>query len=109
MMRVKIHRGTVTNSGTSLCETCRWATIVRGARLSDEIVSCGRMAEGRTRITFPVASCTAFSDRRLTSLQDMEDIAWVLRSDKRGKHIGFVRARDLKPTERYLLDEDDWR
>jgi len=22
--------------------------------------------------------------------------------------IGFVRARDLKPRERYVLDEDDW-
>jgi hypothetical protein len=38
----------------------------------------------------------------------MEDIAWVLRSDQRRKEIGFVRARDLKPVERYVLDDEDW-
>jgi hypothetical protein len=37
----------------------------------------------------------------------MEDIAWVLRSDARKGHIGFVRARDLKPRERFRLT-DDW-
>jgi hypothetical protein len=38
----------------------------------------------------------------------MEDIAWVLRSDQRRKEIGFVRVRDLKPVERYVLDDEDW-
>jgi len=37
----------------------------------------------------------------------MEDVAWVLRSDERRKQIGFVRARDLRPRERYVLAEDD--
>jgi hypothetical protein len=36
----------------------------------------------------------------------MEDIAWVLRSDSRTKKIGFVRARDLKPADRDVLDEE---
>jgi len=55
-----------------------------------------------------VTSCTGYSDRRCATLYDMEDIAWVLRSDARTKKIGFVRARDLKPAERHVLDEDDY-
>jgi hypothetical protein len=106
-MRLKIHGGTVTDGQASLCNTCRSATIIRGSRLSDEIVSCGKRVI-RDRITFPVASCTGYSDRRRASLYDMEDIAWVLRSDTRTKKIGFVRARDLKVEERHVLDEDDW-
>lgn len=72
------------------------------------IVSCGQVSGARSQITFPVVRCTGYSDRRLPSLRDLEDISWVLRSDERRKQIGFVRARDLNPRERYVLDEDDW-
>jgi hypothetical protein len=106
-MRLKIHGGTVTDGQSSLCNTCRSATIVRGSRLSDEIVSCGKRLVN-DQVTFSVASCTGYSDRRLPSLYDMEDIAWVLRSNARTKKIGFVRARDLKSDERHVLNEDDW-
>jgi hypothetical protein len=106
-MRFRIHQATTTGQDTPLCQTCRWATIVRGPGLNQEIVSCGRLADDG-RITFPVVSCTSYADRSLTSLRDMEDIAWILRSDSRRNQIGFVRARDLKPRERYVLDDDDW-
>jgi hypothetical protein len=43
-----------------------------------------------------VTSCTAYSDRRNASLHDLEDIAWVLRSDPRKNVIGFVKARVLE-------------
>ena len=62
----------------------------------------------RDEIRFSVASCTGYSDRSLPSLYDLEDVAWVLRSDARTKKIGFVRARDLKAADRHVLDEDDW-
>ena len=62
----------------------------------------------RDEIRFPVTSCTGYSDRRCASLYDLEDIAWVLRSDARTKNIGFVRARDLKHDDRHVLDDDDW-
>ncbi len=48
-----------------------------------------------------------YSDRRLPSLREMEDIAWVLRTDSRRKNIGFVQARELKPRQRYVMS-DDW-
>lgn len=48
------------------------------------------------------------SDRRLPSIRNMEDVAWVLRTDNRTKKIGFVRTRDLKPADRFVLSDDDW-
>jgi hypothetical protein len=39
-----------------LCLTCRYATIVRGVRLRDEIAECSELAYGRSRITFPVTA-----------------------------------------------------
>lgn len=106
-MRLKIHGGSVSDGHASLCSTCRSATIIRGARLTDEIISCGKRLV-RDEIHFSVASCTGYSDRSLPSLYDLEDTAWVLRSDARTKKIGFVRARDLKLADRHVLDEDDW-
>ena len=51
--------------------------------------------------------CSSYSDRRRPSLYEMEDIAWVLRSDTRKNQIGFVRAREVETRKRYLLG-DDW-
>jgi hypothetical protein len=106
-MRLKIQGGTAQDGDPPLCHTCRYATIIRGPGLQDRIVECGRLSTGPTRIPFPVTSCSAYSDRRQPSLYDMEDIAWVLRTDARKTRIGFVRARELKPRNRLLLG-DDW-
>ncbi|MGH9385596.1 MAG: hypothetical protein ACRD2N_15040 [Vicinamibacterales bacterium] len=108
-MNVKIHGGTTTDGSMQLCPTCRYATIVRGPRLDQQIVECSQLSHRGQRITFPVVECSSYSDRRQPSLYHMEDIAWVLRSDARRRQIGFVRARDLKHDQRHILDEDDWK
>ena len=103
-MRFKIQGGT---GERSLCLTCRHATIIQGPSLQDHIVDCGQLANGRSRVPFPARSCSGYSDRRQPTLREMEDAAWVLRTDARSKRIGFVQARDLKPRDRYVLP-DDW-
>ena len=105
-MRLKIRGGTVNHGEPSLCLTCRFATIIKGSRLRDEIVECGRLSD-RNRITFPVKSCTGFIDRTHASIREMEEIAWVLRSDPKRNEVGFVKASALKPRERFILS-DDW-
>ena len=105
-MRVKIRGGTVAESDEPLCQTCRYATIIKGASLRDEIVECSSLACGRGRITFRVNYCTSYSDRRQPSIREMEDIAWVLRSDPKRNEIGFVRASKLRNRDRYVLTED---
>jgi hypothetical protein len=104
-MSVKIRGGTVRDGDAPLCQTCCHATVIKGPRLRDEIVSC-RWLDGEGRITFPVASCTSYSDRRQPSLRDMEDAAWILRTDARRHEIGFVRSSKLPDPERYVLSED---
>jgi hypothetical protein len=109
-MHLKIVGGTAQHGEPSLCGTCRHATVVKGAALRDEIVECDRLSSPRARIPFPVASCSGYSDRRHPSLREMEEIAWILRTDARKNRIGFVQARELKPQDRYVLpdtyDED---
>ena len=51
-MRIKIRGGTASNGEPSLCLTCRFATVVKGASLRDEIVECSQLSYGRNRITF---------------------------------------------------------
>src|SRR5260221_8080676 len=105
-MRVKIRGGTANQGEPSLCLTCRYATIVKGASLRDEIVECAQLSYGRNRIAFPVTACTDYSDRRQPSLRSMEEIAWVLRSDPKKHTIGFVKRSELTRRERFVLDED---
>ena len=106
-MRMKIHGGTVRHGEPSLCLTCRNATVVQGPSLQDRVVDCGRLSTRDSRIPFPVSACSEYSDRRHPTLREMEDVAWVLRTDARRRKIGFVQARELKPLQRYVLS-DDW-
>ena len=105
-MRIKIHGGTADHGQRSLCETCRWATVIRGARLRDEIVECDQLSYRNRRVPFPVLSCSSYADRRRASLREMEEIAWVLRSDPVRNQVGFVRSSRLTDEERFVLEED---
>jgi len=105
-VRIKIRGGTVNHGEPSLCETCRWSTVIRGAKLGDEIVECDQLSYRNQRVPFPVVSCTRYSDRRLASVKEMEDLAWILRSDPHRNEVGFVRSSRLTDEERYVLDED---
>jgi hypothetical protein len=95
-MHVKVRDGTVPDSGSSLCTTCRLSMIVRGRSLDEEIVQCHALSmKGTSRVTFKVTSCTAYSDeRRPTYLQMMED-AWILQPGSRKRAPGFVRGAEL--------------
>lgn len=105
-MRIKVQGGTVDHGRQSLCETCRHATVIRGVKLGDEIVECARLSYVNQRVPFAVSSCSGYSDRRRASLREMEEIAWILRSDPHRNQVGFVRSSRLKDEERYVLEDD---
>ena len=94
-MHLKIHGGTAPGTSDSLCYSCRYATIVRGTRLSEEVIECSRIDEDH-RIAFAVKFCNRFSDRSLPSLDHMEDIAWILRTDVKRHQVGFVKPSDSR-------------
>ena len=103
-MKIRIHGGTARNDEPSLCLSCRFAKVVQGPAARDEIVRCSEL---QAQLTFKVTSCSEYLHRRHPSLWQMEDIAWVLRTDAKRKQIGFVRARDLRPSLRHVLEDDD--
>ena len=105
-MHLKIRGGTANHGEPSLCLTCRFATLVKGQRLREDIVECSRLSD-HSRITFPVNFCTGYADRRHASIREMEEIAWVLRSDPSRNKVGFVKASKLNPQDRYVLP-DEW-
>lgn len=106
-MHIKVRGGTGASGEPPLCATCRYATVIKGSSLREEIVECSQLADGHGRITFPVRHCTKYLHRNHPSLYEMESIAWVLRTDASRRHIGFVRSNDLEPGERFVLPEDD--
>ena len=101
-MRFKIRGGTADHGEPSLCVTCRFATIVKGQRLRDEIVECSRLSD-HSRITFAVGSCSGYADRRSgRPPRDGGDrLGAAIRSAPESNRL---RAGEkLKPQDRYVL------
>jgi hypothetical protein len=105
-VRIKVQGGTVDHGQRPLCESCRWSTIIRGARLGDEIVECSQLTYDNQRVPFPVVSCSRYANRNQASLREMEEIAWILRSDPLRNQVGFVRSSKLTDEERFVLEQD---
>ncbi|RPI55703.1 MAG: hypothetical protein EHM55_07030 [Acidobacteria bacterium] len=96
---MKVHGGTPSNSGRSLCATCRFATIIRGRTLDEEIVQCLSMATRGMRVTFKVTSCTAHSAVDQPTYTQLLEEAWVLRPASKRQPAGFVKYSELKAEE----------
>jgi hypothetical protein len=101
-MGFKIQGSTARPGESALCINCRHSIVAAGVRLREEIVECSMLGSGYNRITFRVTNCTRYVNRQHPSIHEMEDIAWVMRTDPRRRQIGFVQ-----PKERYFLSEDD--
>jgi hypothetical protein len=97
MVTVKIKDGTP-EGAQSLCVTCRWAHIVKGFGVSQEITQCRWVADDPL-VRFPVSQCNSYDDRRLASKFDMEKIAWILLTKKAGRTIGFVTSKQFREIE----------
>ena len=102
-MKINVHGGTAREGEPSLCASCRYASIVTGTNGRQMLIRCSRV---EAPVTFKVTSCTEYLSRQHPSLYHMEDIAWVLRTDTRRNQVGFVRSKDLKARERFVLDEE---
>lgn len=94
MVTIKVKGGTP-EGGESLCGTCRWAHIVKGFGVSQEIVRCGWLAPS-PQVAFPVSQCSSYDDKRIPSKHDMEKIAWILLTKETGRSIGFVTAKQFR-------------
>jgi hypothetical protein len=99
MVTITINGGTP-KGYESLCKTCTRGHIISGFRATEEEVFCRTFYIER-EIRFPVRECTFYEDKRLASKEDMEEIAWRLRSTngKPTRNVGFVSGADLRELE----------
>ena len=93
--------GGTPNHQESRCVTCRWAQIVRSLADSSERVYCRAIGGNARAIVMqqPIIDCNTYDDKRIPSRWDMEQIAWVLITNKAGKSIGFVSAEEFKRSQ----------
>ncbi|HZU33237.1 MAG TPA: hypothetical protein VFB79_19130 [Candidatus Angelobacter sp.] len=83
----KVYGGTAIGQA-SRCDSCVYARIIRGYAQSEKITICDRIFES-IRIPFPVSECTDYADKRLPCIEDLEQIAWDLKSKSAGRRAGF--------------------
>jgi hypothetical protein len=86
----KVYGGTPVGQA-SRCDTCVYGRIIRGYAQSEKITICDRIFQP-IRIPFPVMECTDYVDKRLQCIEDLEQMAWELRSKSAGNRAGFVFA-----------------
>ena len=98
-MKFKVYGGTPSHDAASLCSNCRFARIIRGHRLEEELVFCDATAMNALRVTFKVASCSNFLDDRQPTYHELLEQAWILRPASKRRAAGFVRASDLSEAE----------
>ena len=91
---IKIHRGTGRLTGDSLCKSCSHA--MSWVDHKGEHTECSRMDLG-TNPKGKVFECSAYYNSSLSSITDMNQIAWTLRTEKGGKMIGFTPPVKGKP------------
>lgn len=91
----KVRNGTRSDS-KDLCRTCSRSVVVKGGAESCELVYCNIIEK---EITFRVAECNSYIDRSAVSVSDLYEIAWVLRTTKSGKTIGFMTPDQFKKTK----------
>jgi hypothetical protein len=92
MTVIRIRSGTPQGS-ESLCKSCYWAHIQRGFAESEEVVLCAFLRPARL-VPFKVSQCTDYNDKRIPSKQDMEEIAWIIRTKDINRPVGFTSKAD---------------
>ena len=97
MVTIKVKGGTPQGC-ESLCRTCSRGHIIKGFHANEEEVYC-RTFYFEREIRFPVCECTFYEDKRLASKDEMESIAWILRTDSPKRRVGFVSPEQLREIE----------
>ena len=102
-IRLKVQEGTRSN-GKRLCDTCTSGVVMRGSAESEEMIYCHEMGEP---VPLRVVECNRYIDRSLPTLSAMREIAWILRTEKNGRQIGFAPPKNRDSVYYGALDDDD--
>lgn len=86
---IKVYGGT--NPDKRLCDTCSFSLIMVDQN-SNETIVCGRFGKVKNKII----KCSGYVQSSATSLRSMEDIAWILVTNKTRRKVGFYPGKELK-------------
>jgi hypothetical protein len=91
-----------------LCGSCRHASLAK--TINGEFLARCDWFNGTVRE--PIAVCSKYDDRRMPSLHDMRQTAWILRTDDDKRVTGFVSNQQWRKSrsfqiDQYLGDDDD--
>jgi hypothetical protein len=89
----KVIDGTREERATTLCESCRAATCVKGRSFREDRTFCGQMA---VWVLHKVTACSRFDDKSQPSRWDFEQIAWILTTQRDRNKIGFVSPAEYQ-------------
>lgn len=92
---LKIHAGTE-REDFNLCATCRNCHTYIEARTGEKNVRCFANYQHPLRLTGPIARCNLYSDATRPTLDQMQQIAWQLMTNKSNKAIGFLSPEELQ-------------
>lgn len=87
------------NTAVGLCATCRNGMVTE---CTGGVTTSFCVFNGTVPIRLPatVEKCTQYDDVRYAKEWELKAIAWVLRTEKNGRMIGFVRPQDVPQDER---------
>jgi hypothetical protein len=100
----KVYGGTPLG-GDSKCDTCAHGRLIKGYAESERIVLCDRYWDP-IRITFKVAECSEYLDRRLPRFDDLEEIALDITVERGRKVSGFATAGAKEKTAQQSETEE---
>ena|SRR5215467_5707210 len=103
----KVYGGTPIGT-QSRCDTCVYSRIIRGYAESEKITICDRIFQP-LHIPFKVMECSDYVDRRLPCVEDLEEIAWFLRTKSAGHKAGFVGATNQQDDSRETQEPEPAR
>lgn len=90
---LKMQNGT-DREDKNLCGTCRHSHIYTEAARGERTVLC--VYDRPIRMHGPISQCNKHVDRMAPTLNDMNEIAWQLMTNKGGRHVGFLSPEELK-------------
>jgi hypothetical protein len=101
-MTFSVRNGTARGS-ESLCDSCYWAHIQKGFAESGELVLCAFLPPVRL-VSFKVRHCTDYHHKRVPSKPDMEDIAWIIRTNDVNRPVGFLTVEEKSEGQAQSLE-----
>lgn len=103
---IKVINGTRPGDGKSLCTSCRYGKFAKGESESEVHFDCDGFTEAPK--FKKITECNQYVNKSLPSMRDMQDLAWILVTDRNRQKIGFQQAKEWrKENQREAIVPDD--